>query len=89
MLLEVLAATACLCAAIPACLFHRNIRLYAPPPAPRPDTAPPAVAVLIPARNEAGTIRAAVEARAAQPARQAGSAGAGRSFDRRHGPDRA
>jgi Glycosyl transferase family 2 len=64
MLLEAVTATACLCAMLPACLFHRNVRLYAPPPAPRPDTntTPPAVAVLIPARNEAGAIRAAVEA---------------------------
>ena len=62
MLLEVLAATTSLCAALPACLFHRNIRLYAPPPVPHPGTTPPAMAVLIPARNEARTIRAAVEA---------------------------
>jgi glycosyl transferase family 2 len=62
MLLEVLAATSSLCAALPACLFYRNMRLYAPLPVPHPDTTPPAVAVLIPARNEARTIRAAVEA---------------------------
>jgi hypothetical protein len=62
MLLEVLAVTACLCAMIPACLFYRNVRLYARPPMPEPGTAPPALAVLIPARNEARTIRAAVEA---------------------------
>ena len=62
MLLEILAATTSLCAALPACLFHRNIRLYAPPPVAHPGTTPPAMAVLIPARNEARTIRAAVEA---------------------------
>ena len=62
MLLEVLAAFACLCALLPAGLFHRNVRLYTPPPSPQPGTVPPAVAVLIPARNEAHTIRAAVEA---------------------------
>jgi hypothetical protein len=62
MLLEVLAVTACLCAMIPACLFYRNVRLYVRPSMPEPGTAPPALAVLIPARNEAGTIRAAVEA---------------------------
>jgi hypothetical protein len=62
MVLEILAAASCLCAALPAYLFYKNARLYAPPLAPRPGTAPPAVAVLIPARNEARTIRAAVEA---------------------------
>lgn len=62
MILEILAAAASLCAVLPAWLFSKNARLYAPPPAPQPGTIPPAVAVLIPARNEARTIRAAVEA---------------------------
>ena len=56
MFLEVLSIAASLCAALLACLFHRNIRLYAPPPGPESDTAPPAVVVLIPTRNEAQTI---------------------------------
>ena len=51
-------------ALIPAVLFHRNLRLYAPlpPVSPPPEGEAPAVSVLIPARNEAASIRAAVEA---------------------------
>jgi hypothetical protein len=55
-----LAAAALALAAVPAALFWINLRLYrAPPPAP-PNTRP-AVSVLIPARNEERSIRAAVE----------------------------
>lgn len=41
-------------------LFIRNLFLYAPPPAFSPKTPLPAVSVLIPARNEEASIRAAV-----------------------------
>ncbi|MFO0851171.1 MAG: glycosyltransferase [Gemmataceae bacterium] len=49
-------------AAFPALLYRRNARLFRPPPAVG-DTpvSPPRVSVLIPARNEEGSIRAAVE----------------------------
>jgi hypothetical protein len=56
---------ACGLALIPALLFHRNLRLYKPPPVSTLSTATgerPAISVLIPARNEAASIRAAVEA---------------------------
>ncbi|MFL6192880.1 MAG: glycosyltransferase [Thermoanaerobaculia bacterium] len=61
----ILLAIACaFCALVPALLFRRNLGLYAPPP--RPDGANLganlAVSVLIPARDEEGSIRAAVEA---------------------------
>lgn len=58
-----LAAAALACAAIPALLFWVNLRLYRPPPpcAVLPSDAP-GVSVLIPARNEAKSIVAAVEA---------------------------
>jgi glycosyltransferase involved in cell wall biosynthesis len=64
MLVDILTAIASALAAIPAVMFHRNLRAYAPPPVYKPaaDTAPPAVSVLVPARNEAGVIRAAVAA---------------------------
>jgi glycosyltransferase involved in cell wall biosynthesis len=48
-------------AALPALLYYRNVRLYRPPPLPNPDDPPPRISVLIPARNEEGSIRAAVE----------------------------
>lgn len=54
----VLAVLAALCALFPALLFFRNLGLYRPPPA---STEPAAVSVLIPARNEEGSIAAAVE----------------------------
>ena len=66
----VLMTAACLLALIPALLFHWNLRLYTPLPAV-PSPAPgsgaangdrPAISVLIPARNEAASIRASVEA---------------------------
>jgi len=55
---------ACVLALIPALLFHRNLRLYNPPPPVPilPTDGMPAISVLIPARNEATSIRAAVEA---------------------------
>lgn len=51
---------AAVCALIPAVLFLRNLRLFAPPPAP--DGPRPAVSVLIPARNEERSIRDSVTA---------------------------
>lgn len=56
-----LALASLVCALIPALVFRRNLRLFAPPSLP-PDGARPAVSVLIPARDEEGTIGAAVEA---------------------------
>jgi glycosyltransferase involved in cell wall biosynthesis len=55
---------ACGLALIPALWFHRNLRLYNPPPpvSALPTVEMPAISVLIPARNEAASIRAAVEA---------------------------
>jgi hypothetical protein len=57
---------ACGLALIPALLFHRNLRLYKPPPPVSTLSTStgerPAISVLIPARNEAASIRAAVEA---------------------------
>jgi glycosyltransferase involved in cell wall biosynthesis len=50
---------ATLCALIPALLLLRNLRLFAPPPAPQTR---PAVSVLIPARNEERSIRDSVAA---------------------------
>ena len=54
-----LALACAVCALIPALLFWRNQHRYAYPPAP---AGKPAVSVLIPARNEEGSIRGAVEA---------------------------
>lgn len=48
-------------AALPALLFYRNLSLYLPPPEPEEADPIPAVSVLIPARNEENSIRAAVE----------------------------
>jgi hypothetical protein len=66
----VIVVFACVLALIPALLFHRNLRLYRPLPPVSPrvtsrnpaEVALPAISVLIPARNEAASIRAAVEA---------------------------
>lgn len=55
----ILALASLLCALIPALVFRRNLRLYAPPPHPAGRRA---VSVLIPARNEEAVIGAAVEA---------------------------
>jgi hypothetical protein len=64
MLLDSLAVIACVLAVLPALMFYRNFAAYAPPPsAPSvADTDVPAVSVLIPARNEAASIGAAVMA---------------------------
>lgn len=53
-----LAGISCALAVVPAALFLRNLRLYAPLPAARPGRAH--CSVLIPARNEEGKIEAAV-----------------------------
>ncbi len=55
---------ACVLALIPALLFHRNLRLYTrlPPASSTSRDERPAISVLIPARNEAKSIRKAVEA---------------------------
>jgi hypothetical protein len=58
-----LAVTSLVLALIPAVLFFRNLRLYAFPPLPSESAdPPPAVSLLIPARNEEAGIRATVEA---------------------------
>ncbi len=57
--LDGLALAAMLCALSPAILFCVNLRRYLAPPAARPMLSP--VSVLIPARNEEQSIRAAVE----------------------------
>jgi hypothetical protein len=50
-------------AAIPALLFRANLRSYRPPPSATGGGASrPAISVLIPARNEAGSVGAALEA---------------------------
>lgn len=59
----ILALVCLACALIPALVFRRNLRLYAPPPrAAFLETGRPAVSVLIPARDEEAVIGAAVEA---------------------------
>ncbi len=59
-----LAAAALLLAAIPALLFHANLREYRPPCAATTDSrqlaTPPPLSVLIPARNEESSIGAAL-----------------------------
>jgi hypothetical protein len=64
MLLDSLTVITCVLAVLPALMFYRNFAAYAPPPsAPAvADTDVPAVSVLIPARNEATSIGAAVTA---------------------------
>jgi hypothetical protein len=63
-MLFALALACAILAAIPAVLFLVNLRLYRPPPPFEEDRPPsrPAVSVLIPARQEERSIRAAVEA---------------------------
>ncbi len=56
----ILAIACALAALLPALVFRRNLGLYAPPPPPGADR--PAVSILIPARDEEGSIRGAVEA---------------------------
>jgi hypothetical protein len=58
--LAVLSWIAAACALVPALLFLKNLRLYAPPPFP--DGSRPAVSVLIPARNEERSIAESVAA---------------------------
>jgi hypothetical protein len=58
---EIVVAGMCfLFALLPALQYARNVRLFRPPSAPA--GALPPISVLIPARNEAGSIEAAVEA---------------------------
>ena len=57
-----LACFALVCAAIPALLFVQNLRLYRRAPMQRKDGELPRVSLLIPARNEAHNIAAALEA---------------------------
>lgn len=59
--MTVLAAVALALALVPALTFFRNLRLYRPPPQ-APHGPVPAISVLVPARNEERSIRAAVEA---------------------------
>lgn len=61
MLTALCLAALCL-AAFPAMLFLRNLREYRPATRPQGDFSTPSVSVLIPARNEEISIRAAVEA---------------------------
>ena len=61
MMLLVLASLAFGVALLNAALFFRNLQLYRPPPEPRAKEDRPRVSVLIPARNEERSIRAAVE----------------------------
>jgi hypothetical protein len=56
----ILALVALLFAAVPALVYLRNVRLFRPPPLNDPDAAVPRISVLIPARNEEHSIRAAV-----------------------------
>jgi glycosyltransferase involved in cell wall biosynthesis len=61
-MLTMLAWVALITSAIPAWLFRVNLRRYQPPPVPPSGELRPRVSVLIPARNEERSIRAAVEA---------------------------
>lgn len=58
----VLALAALVCAAVPLALGALNLRRLQPPPEPRPESEkePPRVSVLIPARDEEGSIGGAV-----------------------------
>ena len=60
----ILVLVACFFALIPAAMFHRNLRAYAPPPTVGlwSEDERPAVSVLIPARNEEASIGAALDA---------------------------
>ncbi len=61
MTLLILASVAFSVALLNAALFFRNLQLYRPPPEPAVLEKKPQVSVLIPARNEERSIRAAVE----------------------------
>lgn len=54
-----LAISCAVCALLPALVFRRNLALYAPPPAAGSSAA---ISILIPARDEEGSIGGAVEA---------------------------
>ncbi len=53
-------AVALLFAVPPALLYFRNVTLFKPPPAANSSLSPPCMSVLIPARNEEGSIGAAL-----------------------------
>src|SRR3954449_6758489 len=57
----ILASFAFSVALLNAALFLRNLQLYRPPPEPQRSRNKPLISVLIPARNEERSIRAAVE----------------------------
>src|SRR3954451_23638014 len=57
----ILAGVALFVALFNAVLFFRNLQLYRPPPEPPRLDVKPLVSVLIPARNEERSIRAAIE----------------------------
>jgi hypothetical protein len=61
MILEALATSAFILAAVPALLFRANLRLYQPPPFPEANAPLPCISILIPARNEECSIQGAVE----------------------------
>ena len=62
MTLTVLTLVSCILALVPALVFWRNLRLYVPPPPYNPQRLETSISVLIPARDEERSIRAAVEA---------------------------
>lgn len=59
-MVAVLAWVAFVLAGFPARIYRRNLSVYLPPPAPDPAGPLPRVSVLIPARNEVGSIEGAV-----------------------------
>src|SRR3982750_998794 len=61
MTLPLVASVAFAVALLNAVLFFRNLHLYRPPPEPRTSSGIPQISVLIPARNEERSIRAAIE----------------------------
>ncbi len=62
LLIYTCAVLAILSAVIPAALFIANLRAYVPPPRPNTALPSPSISVLIPARNEAANIAAALHA---------------------------
>src|SRR4051812_11620243 len=61
MTLPLVASVAFAVALLNAVLFFRNLHLYRPPPEPQASSGIPQISVLIPARNEERSIRAAIE----------------------------
>jgi glycosyltransferase involved in cell wall biosynthesis len=59
-LIYVCASLVILCAIVPAALFIANLRSYVPPPPLNTSIPAPSISVLIPARNEAANIAAAL-----------------------------